>query len=119
MIFTSLGNPNANAITTFAGLVFLAFFSAKMALQFFRDDVVLAILPTGISDARWNGGLVEWDKIKQITLRQHESEFELGVYLWPQNEEALNLAIDLGPLESDVDTIVSAITIYMPVRSEY
>jgi len=119
MIFTRLGNPNTNLITTAAGLVFLAFFSARMALQYFRDEVVLAVLPTGIIDARWKTGLIEWERIKEIALRQRESEFELHVYLWPKTGDLQILPIDLGPLESDVETIVGAISAYLPVRQEF
>ena len=123
MIFTRLGNPNANATTAIAGLIFLAFFSARMALQFIRDDVVLAILPTGIEDARWSSGLVEWERVKEITLAQRESEFEINIHLWPHHWPDENgpptLAIDLGALESDVETIINAITVHMPVRDEF
>ena len=119
MIFTRLGNPNANGITAAAGLVFLAFFSARMALLYWRDEVVLAVLPTGIEDARWDWGMIEWERIKEITLRQREAEFSLNVHLWPQEGNSPVLPIDLGALESDVDTITRAINIHMPIRDEY
>ena len=119
MIFTRLGNPNANAITAIAGFVFLAFFSARMALQYFRNEVVLSILPTGIEDARWSRGLVEWELIKEITLVQRETAFEINVILWPQNNFPTTLSIDLDALESDVETVTKAIMQYMPIRSEY
>jgi hypothetical protein len=119
MIFVRLGNPNANTITAAAGLIFLAFFSARMAFQFFRNEVVLAILPTGIEDARWGIGLIEWERIKEIALSQRENEFELNVYLWRNGDVTQILAIDLEALESDVDTIINAITVYLPVRAEY
>ncbi len=119
MIFTRLGNPSADAITAVAGLIFLAFFSARMALQYFRDDVVLAILPTGINDARWARGSIEWERIKEITLRQRENEFQLDVHLWPVSGSSEILSIDLEALESDVETITSAINIHMPIRNEY
>ena len=119
MIFTRLGNPNVNTITAIAGFVFLAFFSARMALQYFRNEVVLSILPTGIEDARWGRGLVEWELIKEITLAQRESNFEINVILWPQNGVQTTLPIDLDALESDVETITNAIMQYMPIRSDY
>ncbi len=119
MIFTRLGNPSADAITAVAGLIFLAFFSARMALLYFRDDVVLAILPTGINDARWARGSIEWERIKEITLRQRENEFQLDVHLWPDSGASEILSIDLEALESDVETITSAINIHMPIRNEY
>ena len=119
MIFTRQGNPNANLITATAGLIFLAFFSARMALQYFRDDVVLAIQPTGIMDARWGRGMVEWELVKEITLRQFESNFELVVHLWPVNKYAERLPIDLDALEGDVDAVLAAIMVHMPVRNEF
>ena len=119
MIFTRLGNPNADLITAIAGLIFLAFFSLKMGLQYFRDEVVLAVLPTGISDARWGRGLIEWELIKEINLRQRESEFELIVHLWPNTGMGPALAIDLEALEGDVDAITSSITRYMPIHSDH
>ena len=119
MIFTRLGNPNANVITATAGFVFLAFFSARMALQYFRDDIVLSVLPMGIEDARWGRGLVEWDEIKEITLAQRESTFEIKLILWPLNDVSATLPIDLEALESDVETIIHAIQKHMTVRSEY
>ena len=63
---------------------FWHFFSARMALQYFRDEVVLAILPTGIEDLRWSVGLIEWERIKEITLNRRESEFWLKIHLWPE-----------------------------------
>ncbi len=119
MIFTRLGNPNAGAITAAAGFVFLAFFSAKMAMQYFRDDIVLSILPMGIEDVRWGRGLVEWDEIKEITLAQRERTFEIKVILWPQKGSPTALPIDLDALESDVETVTKAIMQYTPIRSEY
>lgn len=119
MIFTRQGNPNANTITAAAGFIFLAFFSARMAIQYFRDDVVLAILPTGIEDTRWGRGTVEWEQIKEITLRQRESNFELYVHLWPVENKSTQLPIDLDVLESDVETILAAINVYIQVRDEY
>lgn len=119
MIFTRLGNPDADFITAIAGLIFLAFFSLKMGLRYFRDEVVLAVLPTGINDARWGRGLIEWELIKEINLRQRESEFELIVHLWPNTGMGPALAIDLEALEGDVETITTSITRYMPIRSDY
>lgn len=123
MIFTRQGNPATNTITATTGLVFLAFFSVRMAYQYFRDDVVLAILPTGISDVRWGRDIVEWVEIKEITLRQRETNFELIVHLWPAGKngdlETVQLPIDLDALESNVDTILAAITNYIAVRHEY
>ena len=118
MIFKSQGNPNANTITFGAGFIFLAFFSARMAVQYFRDDIVLSILPTGIQDERWAHPLVEWEQIKEIILRQRESQFELNVHLWPTGETATVLPIDLDALESDVDVIVDAILVHKRVRNE-
>jgi len=119
MIFTRLGNPDADLITAIAGFIFLAFFSLKMALQYFRDEVVLAIMPTGINDTRWGRGLIEWELIKEIVLRQRENEFELVVHLWPNAGLGQGLAIDLDALEGDVETITNSITRYMPIRSDY
>jgi len=119
IIFTRTGNPNAFEFTAAAALVFLAFFSARMAVLYFRDEVVLAILPTGIDDARWGAGMVQWERIKEVTLRQRESEFELTVHLWPVNGISESLPIDLDALESNVDTVVHAIEAYLYVRSEY
>lgn len=119
MIFTSLGNPNADLITIAAGFIFLAFFSARMAIQYFRDDIVLSILPTGIYDARWGRELIEWEKVKEITLSQREQEFELNVHLWPIAGDVKILPIDLDALESDVDTIIDAIAVHVQVRTEY
>ncbi|MCF6320146.1 MAG: hypothetical protein L3J32_00020 [Rhizobiaceae bacterium] len=119
MILTRIGNPRAFEFTAAAGLIFLAFFSARMALLYFRDEVVLAILPTGIDDARWGVGVVQWERIKEITLHQRESEFELIIHLWPVNGVSERLPIDLDTLESDVDIIVHAIEGYLGVRSEY
>ncbi len=119
MIFTRQGNPNTNLITAVAGFIFLAFFSARMAVQYFRDDVVLSILPTGIEDVRWGRGLVEWEKIKEITLTQREENFELNIYLWPKDNKSTRLPIDLDELESNVNTVLEAINRYFTVRSEF
>jgi len=119
IIFSRSGNPNAGEYTAIAGLVFLVFFSARMALLYFRDEVVLAIMLSGIDDARWEDGLVPWERIKAITLRQRESEFKLTVHLWPKRGVPRSLSIDLDVLEGDVNTVLDAITAHMPVRREY
>jgi len=119
MIFSRLGNPQVDLITAIAGLVFLAFFSLKTGLQYYRDEVVLAVLPTGIRDARWGRDLIEWELIKQINLRQRENEFELMVHLWPNTGLGRPLTIDLEALEADVETITASITRYMPIHSEH
>ncbi len=119
MIFTRLGNPNANLITFAAGFIFLAFFSARMVLQYFRNDIVLSILPTGICDTRWGRGLIEWEKIKEVTLLQRESEFEINIHLWPVAQKAEILPIDLNALESNVETVINALAVHIQVRTEF
>ena len=121
------GSRYMNTWTIIAGLVFFAFISARMIAQYFRDEVVLAIQPTGLYDGRLNQEIIEWEKIKELVLSRREQEFTLAVYLWPKtadksvdedhNQEA-HYMIDLAPLDAAPEKILETINQYKPIRLE-
>ncbi len=108
-----LGLPQANTITVVSGLIFFSFCSAAMIWRYLRNDVVFAIRPDGLFDARYSSQAIPWDQIKDVRLERAENDFQLGVYLWPGNRTAKNGAptftVDLSPLDGKLDQILQAL----------
>jgi hypothetical protein len=119
MVARAAARPDSLFWAGAAALVFFAFISIGMLLRFLRNAVVLAVRPTGLYDARYANRTIPWDEIKDIILRQHESEFELEVYLWKmrqdRSEAVADFSIDLAQLDDDPARIVSEISTYKPV----
>ena len=115
------GSPNMNLYTAIAGLLFFAFISARMLAQYFRDDVVLAVQPTGLFDARISMETIPWEAVKELVLSRREQEYSLSVHLWPHSDKP-NLAVDhsveLSSLEGGSEAILAAIQLYMPIKME-
>ncbi len=120
LLLNFAGLRNADVYSAATALIFLGFCSAGMLWRYSRNEVILAVLPTGIADVRWASGdePVGWERVRQITLRQRESDFELVILLWPGENGGRGdsqLTSDLTPLEGDVETVVRAINRYVPV----
>ncbi len=103
-----------NTITLVSGLIFFSFCSAAMIWRFMRNEVVLAVRPDGLFDARYSSQAVPWDDIKDLRLRQAEHEFQLSVFLWPDravygDAGRPEFSIDLAPLDGSVESVVHAI----------
>ena len=78
-IFTRLMSfSHANTITIVSGLVFFGFCSAAMIMRYVRNDVVFAIRPDGLFDARYSSQAIPWDDIKDVRLERAENDFQLG-----------------------------------------
>ena len=105
--------PQANTITVISGLVFFGFCSAAMIWRYMRNDVVFAIRPDGLFDARYSSQAIPWDDIKDVRLERAENDFQLGVYLWPRNQNSASsgptFTVDLSPLDGTVDQIIRAL----------
>lgn len=108
------------AITVSAGLIFFAFISARMLAQYWRDDVVLAVQPTGLYDGRIGGDTIPWDAIKELVMIRREQEFRLEVILWPKKPggRARSHEVNLSALEGGSQAILEAINAYKPIRLE-
>lgn len=106
--------PQANTITVVSGLVFFGFCSAAMIWRYMRNDVVFAIRPDGLFDARFSSQAIPWDEIKDVRLERAENDFHLGVYLWPPNQKSNTggptFTVDLSPLDGSVDQILRALS---------
>ena len=121
-----LGLYYANTITVISGLIFFSFCSAAMIWQYMRRQVVVAVRPDGLFDARYSTQAVPWDEIKDVRLGRAENDFQLGVYLWPDKHGSWHKAgagqpdfqIDLAPLDAPVDQILQALSNYKPISME-
>lgn len=114
------GSNHMNLYTMIAGLLFFAFISARMLSQYFRNEVVLAVQPTGLYDGRISSETILWEKIKELVLVRREQEYSLSIVLWPK-ENHLKTAtheIELTALEGGSEKILEAINQYKPIRLE-
>ena len=114
-IFTRLMSfSQANTITFVSGLVFFGFCSAAMIVRYVRNDVIFAIRPDGLFDARYSSQAIPWDDIKDVRLERAENDFQLGVYLWPPNQKVATsgptFTVDLSPLDGSVEQILMALS---------
>lgn len=94
-----------------------------MIWRFLRQEVVLAIRPDGLFDARFSSQAVPWDDIKDIRLGRAENDFELGVYLWPDKMKpngkgGAQFSIDLAPLDASVDVVLEAVSAHKQISME-
>ncbi|MEM8750348.1 MAG: hypothetical protein AAGF28_08600 [Pseudomonadota bacterium] len=117
-------------ITGVSAAIFFSFCSAAMIWRYMRNDVILAVRPDGLYDARHTSQAVPWDAIKDLRLLRAENEFQLDVFLWPAttDHQAIRKAyspaarpafsIDLAPLDAGVETIVEALSQHKQVTLE-
>ncbi|MGB7337105.1 MAG: hypothetical protein WBD01_15060 [Salaquimonas sp.] len=114
------GSNHMTLYTSIAGLLFFAFISAKMLGQYVRNEVVLAVQPTGLYDSRISSETIAWDKIKELVLLRREQEYSLSVHLWPKENtgdaKAKSHEIELTALEGGSEKILEAINQYKPIR---
>ena len=117
MLLNVFAMSHANFYAALSALTFFAFVSATMLLRYLRNDVVVAVRPTGLYDSRWQSDTVAWERIREIVARQKESDVELDVYLWrPQQagktgkpDNVPDHTIELAPLEGDTLGMIEAI----------
>jgi hypothetical protein len=124
MLLVAFGNHHPRIWTALAALIFFGFVSAGMLLRFLRNEPVLAIYPTGLFYARHSREPLAWETIREIVLRQKETDYELDVYLWkpqPLARKAAgspDLSIELAPLEAHPAQVIEAIGAHARVRAE-
>lgn len=121
MMLTAAGSPNANIWAAVVALLFFAFVSAQAIARFLRDEVVVAILPTGLMDARHGPDTVAWEDIREIVLRRAEDEFALDVHLWKRQGlagAAPDFTVELASLDAAPGEIVAAIGRHARIRGE-
>lgn len=114
------GVRHMNLLTALAGIVFFAFISARMLSQYYRNEIVLSVQPTGLYDGRISQETLPWDTIKELVLVRREQEYSLRVVLWPAREDLLARTheVELTALEGGSEKILEAINHYMPIRME-
>ena len=141
MILNVFHFAHTDLVSALSALVFFAFVSVAMVVRYLRNQVVLAVRPTGLYDARWRAETIAWQDIREIVVRRVESEYELDVYLWhrqkpgqtPGHESGKSQAggqsghqpdyvpdhiIELAPLEGDAASIIPAIGRHVSVRTD-
>ena len=113
------GVRQMNLLTVLTGLIFFAFVSARMLAQYFRNEVILAVQPTGLFDARIGNDVLPWEEIRELVLVRREQDYSLKIVLWgakgakPQTHE-----VSLTALEGGAQPVLEAINAYRPVRME-
>ncbi len=117
------GSNHMNLLTIITGLCFFAFISARMLAQYFRNEIILAVQPTGIYDGRISDETIAWEKIKELVLIRREQDYSLSVILWPGRNGNTTLQensfeLELSVLEGGSEKILDAIQKYMPIRME-
>jgi len=114
-----LGMRYYNSITAVSAIIFFGFCSAAMVWSYLRNEIVLAIRPDGLFDARYSAEAVPWDRIKDLRLGRVENDFHLYVYLWPdrflRTDEKAEFVIDLASLDAGVEQILAAMNVHKPV----
>lgn len=123
-------NRQLSAIwTALVALLFFAFVSAPSIWRYWRGEIVLAVLPTGLLDTRHSAEPVAWETIREIVLRQNEDDFRLDVYLWKDQMHANDnrasgvprpdFTIEVAPLDASLGDVYTAIETHKPVRMEH
>lgn len=109
------GSAHVSLITTVAAVTFFAFCSATMIWRYARGQVVMAVRPDGLFDARHSAQAMLWEDMRTLELRRAENEFRLVISKWGQGGSAKDIELDLAALDADVGTIIEAISAYRPV----
>ncbi len=126
MLARILGFHQVWIITWAAGLIFFGFFPAPLLWGYLRNDVVLAIRPDGIFDARIGREPIAWDDIWEVALVRLEADWQLTLQLWPSPLVSLNakqtgardrLVIETTSLDANIDEIIDAIRPYKTVMA--
>lgn len=124
MLLVAFGNSHPRLWTGVAALVFFGFVSAGMLVRYLQNQPVLAVYPTGLLYARHSSEPVSWESIREIVLRQKETEYELDVYLWKTQRAAAktpdraDFTVDLAPLDADVPEVLAALSGHARIRAE-
>lgn len=116
-----MGSNHMMAYTIVTGLIFFAFISARTLARYIRNEVVLAVQPTGLYDGRISTQTIPWEAIKELVLTRAETEYSLSIVLWPQNAVTGNKTrhdIELTALEGGSEAILDAISQYRQIRLE-
>ena len=115
------GLRHADLITLVSGAMFFSFCSAAMIWRYVRREIVVAVRPDGLFDARHSREAVPWDDIKDVRLGRAENDFELGIYLWPDRAAPGGgpaFTVDLSPLDAPVETVLQALSTYKQITME-
>lgn len=114
------GSNHMNLYTAIAGLAFFSFISARMLAQYVKNEVVLAVQPTGLYDSRITAETIPWSDIKELLLLRREQNYSLQVSFWPASKfsNVKTHEVELSVLEGGSEKILEAINAYMPIRME-
>lgn len=112
------GFADAKTIASVAAILFFSFCSAAMIWRYLRREVVVAVRPDGLFDARRSSQAMLWDDIRDVRLGRAENEFHLTLSVWGKGGKAREVEVDLSGLDADVNTILQAISAYRPVTMD-
>lgn len=116
------GVRHMNLLTLLTGLIFFAFVSARMLAHYFRNEVILAVQPTGLFDARIGNNVLPWDAIRELVLVRREQDYSLRIVMWSgmsgRGAKQQTHEVSLTALEGGAQPVLEAISAYMPVRVE-
>ena len=130
MFLAAAGQPQTLFWTGATGLVFFAFMSLATLIRWLRREIILAILPTGLFDARWQADPVNWERIREVVMRRKENDITLDIYLWrgqepgkvtelhPGRDHGPDFTIDTSALEGDASEMAQTISRHAVVRVE-
>lgn len=112
------GFADAKTIASVAAVLFFSFCSAAMIWRYLRREVVVAVRPDGLLDARRSSQAMLWDDIREVRLGRAENEFRLILSVWAKSGKAKDVEVDLSGLDADINTIIQAIAAYRPVTMD-
>ncbi|MEM7300609.1 MAG: hypothetical protein AAF468_05950 [Pseudomonadota bacterium] len=124
-LFFRLGGFSYAGIATWtAGVLFFVFFSFRALWLFMQNEVVLAVRPDGLYDARLSPSHFSWEDLWEINLTRLESDYRLELRLWPKTVISTSkkhagrvedIEIETSSLDGGIEEIVAAIQKYKPV----
>ncbi|EFL88778.1 hypothetical protein [Ahrensia sp. R2A130] len=112
------GFADAKIIASVVAILFFSFCSAAMIWRYLRREIVVAIRPDGLFDARRSSQALLWDDIREVKLGRAENEFRLILSVWERSGKAKDVEVDLSGLDADVNVILQAISAYRDVTME-
>ena len=99
----------ADQLTWAAGLVFFAFCSARLILDYVRAETVLAVQPQGYLDTRWRDEAVPWEAIRRIEMHRLEREYAVSIYLWDGDGLSPDWTSEITALDAPAQDIANDI----------
>ena len=114
-----VGARHPDWVAGISALVFFAFCSAATLWRYWRREVVVAMRPDGLFDARLGPQAVPWDDIKELVVHRSENDYGIEVVPWPGVETGWSDGrVDLAGLDAPPGTVVGALPVGIAIRME-